>query len=434
MAEQQVHVAPTIELTIGDSEEIGHLVSFFEWSSSINGGYTVRCKIQDAHHRNLKAIANGKDATIQYLEKGKIKPVQVKWTLKWTEELKTVERIGYLTDLWGTGRGNKSVLEFVAIDPPSFVLNVGVANGGYYDGTVSEVIKQIIDDANDNIAEGFRIQASVSETKDNPQNTWWPMRMDPYTNIMSLLDWSANAGSKNDQSRWVVSSVDKQIFFVLESELQRVAYGPADGSGKKKPAVYVVNPNDRTAVDATNWQLEMDSFISVYQSNIVTSGISAVSGLYIDPKNDEDAAVIDDDNTGGKINVGIGSDRAFTKPNKKWATWVNSVPEHSGGEVGLPYRNYAKGRAQQTYINILSNSMRMMVSVHGEYRLHDSSLLGQTVCSLQFVDLENEKYFLDGLWIIDGFTHTYSNSRSWRTDLELYRLDHNANAKIIARN
>jgi len=430
MANVKVNTSASVELKI-DGVDLGHLISHFEWESEINGGYTVRCKVQDAHHVNLKAIAKGDGAAVEYLENGKIRPIQVTWKMIWNDELQTVERTGYLTDLWGTGSGNKSVLEFVAIDPPSFVLNIGVASGGYYKGSVSQVIKQIIEEANDSLDDGFRITHKVSNTKDSVDNIWWPMRMDPFTHIMSMLEWSAAVGAKNSQSRWIVSSVDKSINIQFEDDLQQKAYGPKDGSGKQQPAVYVINPNDRTAIDSSKWRLQMDSFISVYQSNIVTSGISATSGLYIDPVNNKKNSVINDANTGGKINVKLESDRAFSKSNKKWATWVGSTPEHSGGEVGVPYQDYAKGRAQQSYINVLSNSMRMLVTVHGEYRLHDSSILGQAVCALQFIDLDNEEYFLHGPWIIDGFKHTYSNRKSWRTELELYRLDYNANAKKI---
>jgi hypothetical protein len=245
------------------------------------------------------------------------------------------------------------------------------------------------------------------------------MRQDPKTFIRSLLDWSSSVTPK--KTHWIVASVDEKIVIKEQAALTPNDLG-----------VYHVNRNGTTGKDAIDYELLADNFISPLQTKLITSGISAISGEYLDKISDADEqkVFVKDETTPNKVNVDITPTQGFKKPDKKWATSIISIPEHNAGDLGIPYSKYIDGRARGLYLNMLNLVMRMRIRVTGEYALDDSDKLGVSKCTLSWKDLEGEPYFLSGKWLIYGFHHIMTTSM-WTTDIYLARLDYDATAKKV---
>ena len=408
MGEPKTTHKPAIELSIAGGNDIGFNILKFEWASFINGGYIIRGKVKDPYFNLLKDLA-----TKGYLKEGRQKETKVKFRLKWTAGNKTAERIAFMTTLSASGENEGGELEFIAIDPPSFYLNEGTADGKAYKGNVSKVIKQVVSEFAPSIS------LEITETDDNKENIWYMMRQDPKTFIRSLLDWSASITPK--KTHWVVASVDEKLVIKEQASLTPTDFG-----------VYHINRNGNTGKDALEYELLADNFISPLQTKLITSGISAISGEYLDKTSDseERKVHVKDENTQNKVNVDITPTQGFKKPDKKWATSVMAVPEHNAGDIGIPYNKYIDGRARGMYLNMLNLVMRLRMRVTGEYALDDSDKLGVSKCTLSWKDIDGEPYFLSGKWLIYGFHHVMTVS-GWATDMYLARLDHDASAKKI---
>lgn len=408
MGEPKPTNKPIIELSIADGPDIGFNIQKFEWASFVNGGYIVRGRVYDPYFNILKNLA-----TKGYLKEGRNKETKVKFKLKWSEGDETKERIAFMTTMNASGKNESGEIEFIAIDPPSFYLNEGTADGKFYKGNVTQVIRQVVSEFAPNV------KLEITETDDNKENIWYMMRQDPKTFIRSLLDWSASVTPK--KTHWVVASVDEKIIIKEESELESKDFG-----------VYHVNRNGTTGKDALYYELLADNFISPLQTKLITSGISAISGEFLDKISDtgEQKVIVKDENTPNKVNVNITQAQGFKKPDKKWATVVMAIPEHNAGEVGIQYSKYIDGRARGLFLNMLNLVMRMRLRVTGEHMFHDSSELGVAKCTVSWKDIDEEPYFLAGKWLIYGFHHIMTVA-NWTTDIYMARLDFDASAKKV---
>lgn len=398
--------------------DVSTYVIKFEWSSFVNTGYMIRGEVLDPNHVTLKKIASGDDATVKYLKEGRKKPLPITFQLAWAGGKKTDERTAYATNLTGRGSGQNSILEFVAIDPPSFLLNAGTADGRVYEGKVSDVIEKVVKDFTKDSP--VPLQVSVTKTDDNSKNKFYMMRMDPKTFIGTIIDWSSSVSK--DKSRWVVACKDTKINIKKESDLEGMDLG-----------TYTVASNTTAPRDTNWWGLDMNNFVSAFQTRLITGGISAVSGRYIDSINTPET-IVNDKTTSQKRNVDLGSDRSFSKPETDWATYIMSVPEHNAGDIGIEYSKYIDGRPRQKFLNMLSLVMKIKIEVSGDARVDNSELLGVSTCFLVWKDIDQEDnlYFLHGCWIVYGFHHHYTaRTGSWTTSLYLYRLDHDATYKPL---
>lgn len=409
MGEPKTAVRPKLTLSIADGPDIGGICSRFEWASFINGGYIIKAKLVDNGYNFLKDVA-----TKGYLDKGRKEETPVKFKLQWLGgEPATEEHTAFMTQLQATGINYTGDLEFIAIDPPSFYLNEGKAEGRVYQGRVSDVIEKVVND----FAPG--VKCEVTKTIDNEKNYWYMMRQDPKTFIMSMLDWAA--GVTPQKTHWVVASVDKKIIIKEQADLEPTDFG-----------IYHMNQTVHAAKDVIEFELLTDNLVSPLQTKLITSGISAISGEYLDKITDsgEQKVFVKDKNTGSKVNVNITPKQGFKKPDKEWATSIMAIPEHNSGDMGVQYGKYIDGRARGLFLNMLNLVMRMRIRVNGDYMLHDSSKLGVATATLGWTDIDPEPYFLGGRWLVYGFHHNYTPS-SWTTDLYLARLDHDASAKKV---
>lgn len=438
MAGPELGIAPSLLLTMGNNNvNVGVNFEKFEWVSFINGGYIIRGRIRDNYHNLLKEIVHNQERQ-GYLDtaragiRGKT-PTEIKFSLSWSgTDQRTPIYTAFLTDITSQGSENTGWIEFIGIDPPSYILNGGDANGGFFEGTIADVIEQVVKEysSKNMLTQNIlcRKGKEISNTLDSKNNIWYPYRQDPKTFIFSMLEWSS--GVTEDKTNWIVASGQTN-----SGSSRLIIKQQADLISRDLGTFAVNTKTGGAAQDVLRWEMLADSFIGTLQTRLVTHGISSTSGKYIDETSpDSSDSVISDENTQNKKNPQLSSNLAFTKPRPEdkriWATSVLSVPEHSGGDVGVPYENYIGGKARNTFLNMLNMVMRLRVTVDGDARMFNSEDLGVSTVILNWNDIDGEPYFLSNKWLIYGFHHTM-RAGSWTTDLYLYRLDHDASAQPV---
>lgn len=400
----------------------------FEWKSFINGGYSIRGTIVDPYFGILsRALGLSADeVTRNYLQNARRRPdtFLLKFRIGWEPgrevgDNTTRERLAILTDVNILGQSAYGGWEFVAIDPPNFCLNAGKGSGRVFKGRVSDVIRTVF---NDYMADdSFTVE--VTETSDNKDGRWPMMRQDPKTFMRSLLDWSSSLTPK--KTNWIVASLDKKLIIKEHAELAQ--------SGGKLIESYNGNWRGNPPSDIRSFAYISDNILTGINTRLITQGISAVTGRFLDATTDEET-IVDDQRTANKVNVNVGSDRAFAKPdpNLEWGQSVFAIPEMNGGELGLKYEDYIDGRARYQYLNMLPQVMRVRVTVAGDVNFDDPTRFGVDCVHIKWADVESpEGFFLGGNWILYGFHH-HMTREYFDTDLYLYRIDHDAaaNTKI----
>lgn len=420
--------APQLYLTIGDdNDDLGFIFTKFEWQAFTNGGYVIGGEFDDTHWDRMKRFAT----TSQYLGQGRSKPTKVMWELSWPGIAGTGKHLGYLTDIYAKGTNMGGRFEFIAVDPPSYWLNAGDASGEMYEGSVKKVIEQVLQRywVNPNGKGRFE----VSETLDNIKNKWWMMRMDPKTFIGSLLDWASSVTEK--KSNFIVSSdgaIERGDPIIIIKE-QAVRHSKDYGT-------WVFNTRAPSLHDLRDFEFMSSTFLSVFQRQLITGGISSVSEAYFDRITDKPRQVVHvyDERTSTKKNVNIDQSKGFKKPGippgafeppHEWATSVIMIPQHNAGDLGIPYGKYIDGRARTMFLNMLNLVMRLKIRVIGEpsVDLANASNLGVSKLKIAWLDADFQKFFMDGDWLVYGFHHTMTRGE-WYTDLYLARLDYDANA------
>ena len=260
-------------------------------------------------------------------------------------------------------------------------------------------------------------------------------RMDPKTFLGSLLDWSS--GITKQHTNWVVSSDDFEIFVQEQADKQSVDYGTLSFNMK--------TPGGN---DIYSFELLTDSFISVFERQVITQGMSAVSEKYWDrivdqansPQNRK--VHVSDANTRNKRKTDIDKTRGFTKPigapdapetPHDWSTSVLAVPEiYSNMDIGMRYDEYIDGRARKSFLDMLNLNMRVKFRTTGIGlpALASSHNLGVSHIKVMWRDNNNNPYFLDGDWLVYGFHHIMTVGH-WYTDLYCYRLPWDATGQNV---
>ncbi len=429
MADHQITQVPKIYLTLADGQNIEALVIKFEWKSFTNGGYIIKARCMDNYWTILQ-----KFATDTYLKDGRKGPTKVVWELSWEGVGSTGKHTGFMTNLHAvgdTGVQSGGSLDFIAVDPPTYWLNAGDSAGKAYVGNVSSVIKQVCNDyfVNPNGKGDVR----VSDTDDDKKGVWHMMRMSPKTFVNSLLNWSSSLS--DDKTNWIVSSSgpensNPELWILRQAEKDSKNYG-----------TYIFNTNTPGANDIIEFELMTDNFISVYQKQLITSGLSSVSERYFDRVMDKDRKIVHvyDENTSKKKMTQTTAKTSFTKPSgvaspgspHEWSTSVMSVPQHSGGDIGVSFDKYIDGTARQQFLNMLGGVMKLRIRVFGEFNpdLAVCHHLGVSKLKIIWKSLDDQ-YFLDGDWMVYGFYHNWSISL-WYTDIYCYRIDYNASAQVV---
>jgi hypothetical protein len=411
----------------------GPFLSSFEYKAMVNGGYIIRGKLFDTNFNRLDELiklgyfSSTRDAS---------KPVKVYFQLRWgpATEAKypnnaTQQRIACLLTLkhCSSDSSDKGLIEFVAIDPPSYFLNMGDAGGQAYQGKASDVIQQVIGDYAPNIT------TDISKTTDSESNKWWLHRQDPKTFISSIIDWSSSITEQ--KTHWIFNPKDFNLSLVEQAQLQ------------SKQRAYYRLLSDKNHSDIRTWDLLADHGLSLTQTKLVTQGISAVSGQYLDKITDQNEQKLfaTDARTSNKQIAKIAKKRGFTKPPDApgsgppsigWSS-ISGIPEiWSAGDLGIRYEDYIDGRPRGMYLNMINSIMRAKFQVIGHGEWSDCDGLGVDTVYIDWTKGKPSNgdqdtfYWMTGNWVVYGFHHKLTRS-FWYTDVYCARFDFNANAKKV---
>jgi len=453
-------------------------VQKFEVVSFINHGTMIRAKVESPDLQ-LNAIFDD-----EYLMNARKldQPTLVRYRVKWAEGDESIAKwqTAILTDIHTNGKAARGAsFEFIAIDPITFFVTQGSASGRVYKGRVGTtevngrkikgVIEQVLDDyvpdkITLSVPQGrqdidgnrrvFNIKKFVSATTDAPHR-YHMMRQDPKTFIMSMLDWSADflADTNSESTSWIINygeDVDERGQVTLSINIEE-SYAPWLRSRPFKDQTKTIilrygGTNDQKLRDIIKWEFLASPFVSVINTRLATSGISAISGQYLDitNANESDEVFVDDTNTGNKSNPRIDISRGFAKPEiinrgstigGLGTTYIPSVPEFSAGELGRKYGQYITGRSRQTYFNMINLVSRLKITSRGVPDLFDPTELGKSFVNVQFqrpqVSAEdvNLRTLFDGNWLLYGWNHRLTRlNGNWETDLYVSRFDYDANA------
>lgn len=404
----------------------------FEYKGMANGGYIVRGTIKDANYNLLTQLIEA-----GYLENSRSSILQMKFRIKSGSDgsgssLATEFQIVNIVSLKAKGKApDTGYLEFIGIDPPSWFLNTGDASGKVFKGNVGTVMEQIIQEY------APEVDYEVSETVDSKENRWAMMRQDPRTFISSLIDWSPSVTPNKTQ--WIVSMEGGNDFGDNSSiKIKEQAELPS-----KRRAFYKFRADDDHDT-IKSWEFLSNNALSITETKIVTHGLSAISGQYMDRITDENETQVfaKDSTTEFKKIARTDEERSTKKPNDGvnsgpqevgW-TSISSIPEHNAGDLGLRYDEYIDGRARGMYLNLVNSLIRMKLTVLGHGEWSTVTGLGVDTVFLRWMKEKNndtnQMYFLSGNWLVYGFHHRVDR-RGWWTDLYVARYDYDSIATKV---
>lgn len=429
MAQQKIGIDVEIKASVltdteEDATDLSRVVTYFKWRAFINGGYSIYIRIIDPNLSVFQQLVNEK-----YLKEARKKPLKIKFQINQRvggeeERQSTRETVAYITNMEsgvsGTTGQSGGFFELIAIDPLTWFMNRGAANGKSYAGKVSDVIKKVINEFAPNIS------VDISTTNDNAANIWHMMRQDPKTFITTLFDWSASI--TNQETNWIVAPLDETVVIREQGELKSYDLGQ-----------YAVNTEYSGAENVIQWHRLDNNYLTNIQTVVSTGGISAVSGLYCDPKNSVTAkqTIVYDETTPNKINVELinnsESPQGFLKPRDQDIGWtfVRAIPEDSAGSVGIKYQDYIDGRARSLYLGSLDTLNRLVIKVTGSVILDDPTKLGASTVYLTWSNANGNPWSANAKWLVYGFEHEYTESHEWFTYIYLNRKDTDSIAKIV---
>jgi hypothetical protein len=416
--------------------DLGPNCKKYEFAAMLNGGEQVRATFVDPHFTVYDYFVGNE--YFQYSRNERYAPIEVNSILNWNSNpiYKTVKQSHALVTMAPCGSSNQSEIEFLAVDYPSYILAAGDAGGSSYVGNISSVIQQVIS----KYGRGLCNVTFDGDTQDSKTNRWWQLRMDPKTFILSLLDWSTSI-SKN-KTRWLLYPDGNELIIkeqaVVESK-QRSVYEWRGMGGSP----------DKGTGDIVDWEFIGDNALQMIQHQLVTSGMSSVSGAYFSQsqyKKNRNVVFVGDEQTSNKlkprVDEGGGLSRSYNKPLDSadptdtvvgWSS-VHAIPEFSAGDLGLKYSEFIDGNARGIYLSSSSTLLRLRIRVPGHHIWSGSEGLGVDTI---YITLTSSKegappYFVAGNWIVYGFHHIWTPGR-WFTDLYCYRLDKDAAAKAVGK-
>jgi len=419
---------PQIELYFPDvnGKDWGIKFSKLEFKGMLNGGYIVKVKLFDPHF-NLQRILIDSG----YLQESRSKTLLMKFKIKWgagsqpVPEKATDYQSTYVTSLKAYGESSDNAyLEFIGIDIPSWHLNTGDGSGKIYTGNVQGVIKQVVNEYAPDI------EVEVSSTLDSKHNKWQMMRMDPKTFIGSLLDWSSSITI--NKTNWIVIVDGKKLEIKEQADIRSI------------PRAYYRFWDGEAHDTISKWEFLANNALSIAETKIITQGLSAVSGQYLDRTTDPEETMVfaKDTTTSHKKIAQTKPDQSFSKPDdspgsdppKVGWTSISAIPEiYSAGDLGLKYNQYIDGRPRGIFLGLTNGLMRMKLTVVGHGEWSSCKGLGTDTVFIKWMSAASsgkKLWFLSGNWIIYGFQHKVQNGR-WLTDLYLSRYDHNSSAEKV---
>lgn len=394
-------------------------VKYAELKGFVNSGYAIRVQLSNADFR-LLTILTGQNSDYFY----KCRQIPIRIIIKFSQSPNatypqgmTRDIEGYLLALYSHGEHQNDLVEFIAIDPVNFALRAGDADGKAYKGNVSDVIKQIIN----KYAPNAKLELE-DQTNDSKYNVWWTFRRSP-REMLSHLITIASSLSPN-KTPWIIGVYNNTI-----------KIGPQNSKQSKNVGFYTkISREERGEIES--WKSILNTSIGQETMGLITAGVSATTGKYLDQITHKDAT-INEWNTDKKL-ITKTHTRDLRSPIKPYDTfnagiygrsYVESHPEyHNGGESGLDYSNYYDSYARTKFIRNTYKLLTIDLKVHG-HGIYDNTLgLGIDTVFIDWTDLlyPDSSYYFHGSWLVYGFKHTWTMNGRWFTELNLARTDDNA--------
>lgn len=385
-----------------------------EFMAMQNGGYVLRVVLLDGHFNTLKRLIKA-----GYFKESRSKPINIRFkiydgvgdeegvncTKPQVAIVIGVVVIGYEHD--------RAIIEVTAIDPPSWYLNKGRADGSVYTGTVKQVVQNVVSEYGNGT-----INFNMSDTKDSPYNKWYMLRMDPKSFILSMLEWAS--GISQTKTSYLIESNGYSMNIIEQ--------GLADS---KQVAMYKYWAD---TTDISKMELTSDSALSIIQTKLQSSGVSSMTGDVYD-------SFVYDSNTNRKKIARVadndGSYRSFKKADTEsdtvGFTYVRPIPElYAGGDIGIDYKEYIDGKARSIWLGTMHDVLKAKIRVRGHAIYNSSAGLGVNTVFLKWMNSEgvveqDTYYWMTGNWIVYGFSHLVSGG-DWTTDLYISRFDFDSDA------
>jgi hypothetical protein len=241
------------------------------------------------------------------------------------------------------------------------------------------------------------------------------------------LEWSSPL--TQNKTQWLVSSNGVNLQIKEQAEIkskQRGYYTFWESSVPSRDTIH-------------EWDMITDNTLSLTNTEIITQGLSAVSGAYFDKITDQQNGkiVVKDSTTDKKVIANTSDENSFTKAEEQieGASSIPAIPEmYSAGDLGLKYDDYMDGRARDLWLGLTRKLIRCRFRVLGHGEWSDGFGLGIDTIKILWLSAPKNfdepaapEWFLSGNWIVYGFEHDVTTS-GWETDIYAARFDFDAAA------
>jgi hypothetical protein len=404
-----------------DNINWGDQVTKIEMIGMLNSGYVVEATITDAQQRLLTKFTEQ-----DYFKTARKDPAYIYFRFKSgsSDDLRIPEestkiQIAVITHFeYFTPVDDRTFVKVVAIDPPSYFLNMGDASGKSYQGRIDQVIKKVVNQY------APQIEFDMKPTKDNELNRHYMMRQDAKTFIMSLLEWSAPFN--NTKTHWLIGVDGFKMNISDQGSLTPVNRG------------YYKRYAEGTHDMIVEAHTESNNALKLASVKMYSAGASSTHGDYFDKINDpkELKTVVKDSTTDGKTIPYIDEYYSYKKPSdapndgppKIGSTYVTPIPEYfSSGDIGVDYEDYIDGRARTDYLTLLHSVVKSKIKVVGHGEFIDTRGLGVDTVFINWKKATDEhdnelNFWMFGHWTVYGFRHKLY-AGAWSTELYISRPD-----------
>lgn len=439
---------PSIDLELfirTKSIDLSPFVSNLRFQAMVNGGYIVEFELYDASyniHRRLKreelfTAFRGEPIFVDFrIRHSRLDTPPKNATKKHRAILVSKTTYGEVAD--------NATIYITAVDPPTWRLTRGKAQGNAYKGRVSDVIRDV--------ARENEVSIVITETVDSKQNIWYPMRQDPLSFICSLLEWSSAITPK--KTDWLVAA-ESVYENGRPTDTLYVEEQAAKTSQQRGFYRYAAGATHTNIID---WEVLMDGAMNILHQGFTAQGADSTTGKYLDKTADDIATaqgrakanmVVTDGNTPNKF-IARTTDRPILNTTlgelrQDGLTSFASTPEiYSAGDLGVDYKEYIAGRARGLWLRMVNNLIRARFRVIGDGEWSGASGLGRDTIFIKWVPgrpdpraddevqffVDEEEWWLTGNWLVYGYKH-YVDDSQWYTDLYCCRYDFNSESQKV---
>ncbi len=394
----------------------------------VNNGYAFKVQLSNIDFRLLSKLIDGTKENRTLLNKIRKEPIPI--TIEFSHnngtdsKNRTRKITGYIISISSSGTKEVDFVTIVALDPVSWSLRIGDAEGKAYFGKLHEAIRQVINKYAPDII------VDIDETIDS-RGTWWSLRRSP---IEMLSHWITIASSLNsDKVPWMIGIDGNRLKIAPQTKFESKTVG-----------YYTKRTKDLEST-IMKWRSLLNPSLGHEEMGIITAGISGLTGKYLDQITDPDSSIITDTNTQSKLipKTNNNNIKSTIRPevetfrvNSYGRQFIESLPEYVNNNDNIAYKEYYDAYARTKYVRDVYKLFTLDVAVVG-HGVYDNTMIMGT--SNVFIDWRNllfnnkasQTYYLHGNWLVYGFKHTYTNNTGWKTILNLARPDHNALGKKI---